>query len=51
MVHSDSRGTGEEVGSDLVFQEPADRFGDKFACGAKRKEAFHVTQFLTETTE
>lgn len=37
MVHSGSRGTGEEVGSDMVSQEPVDRLSDKFSCGEQRK--------------
>lgn len=37
VVHSGSRGTGDEVGSDLVSQEPMDRLGDKFSCGARGK--------------
>lgn len=45
VVHSGSRGTGEEVGSDLVSQEPMDRLGGKFSGGGagKGKETFHVT--------
>lgn len=37
MVHRGSRGTREEVGSDLVSQEPVDRLSDKFASGRQEK--------------